>query len=85
MFRRPEKKQMGGVVGAGRQRFQQAQSNFLDVVGNKTKQHVVIVKRRALIQVPSVTNETPNIGSGSGVNTFEIADQLHRIQSGAAM
>ena len=85
MFRRPEKRQMGGVVGGGQQRFQQAQENFLDTVGNKTKQHVVVIKRRPAIQTPQAPQHPQNIGSGGGVNTFEISDQLHRIQSGAAM
>ena len=76
---------MGGVVGGGQQRFQQAQENFLETVGNKTKQHVVVIKRRPSIQTPQAPKQPQNTGSGSGVNTFEISDQLHRIQSGAAM
>ncbi|QBP06004.1 TolA protein [Synechococcus phage S-B68] len=85
LFKKPEKKQIGGVVGASQQRFAEAQSKFHDTVGNKTRQSVVVVKRQPAVSIPAPKDERFEMdASGSGVNIVELSDQLHRIQAGAS-
>lgn len=77
--------QSGGVVGEtnDHDRFMSANQSAPGMVVSPPQ--TIIVKRRSAVALPGSAEPSYNMASGGGVNTVEMSEQLHRIQSGAAI